>query len=51
VEALATLLWAAAITAGGQFVISAETIGAVGPQAQATIHKSKEADRGVHSLP
>ena len=38
VEALTPLLRAAATTAGGQFVISAETIGAVGPQAQATVH-------------
>ena len=38
VEALTPLLRAAATTAGGQFVINAETIGAVGPHAQATIH-------------
>ena len=38
VEALTPLLRAAATAAGGQFVISAETVGAVGPQAQATIH-------------
>lgn len=38
VETLTPLLRAAAATAGGQFVISADTIGAVGPHAQATIH-------------
>ncbi len=38
VETLTPLLRAAATTAGGQFVINAETIGAVGPHAQATIH-------------
>lgn len=38
VEALTPLLRAATATAGGQFVISADTIGAVGSHAQATIH-------------
>lgn len=45
VEALTPLLRAAATTAGGQFVISAETIGAVGPHAQATIHITEQPRR------
>jgi len=45
VEALTPLLQAAATAAGGQFVISAETIGAVGPQAQATIHITEQPRR------
>jgi len=45
VEALTPLLRAAATTAGGQFVISAETVGAVGPHAQATIHITERSRR------
>jgi hypothetical protein len=42
VEALTPLLRSAAATAGGQFMISADTIGAVGPHAQATIHITEQ---------
>lgn len=45
VEALTPLLRAAATTAGGQFVISAETVGAVGPHAQATFHITEQPRR------
>jgi len=45
VETLTSLMKAAATTAGGQFVISAETIGAVGPHAQATIHITEQPRR------
>jgi hypothetical protein len=45
VETLTSLMKAVATTAGGQFVISAETIGAVGPHAQATIHITEQPRR------